>query len=96
MGTTMLTLAVIGLVIPALFHVVAEGSRTSGEQELSLEIAMVLMLTYILSLFFTLKTHKHLYAGGHGDGCRRRDRHRGVVDRQGDQPYCLSAPHSSP
>ena len=25
------------------------------------------MLTYVLSLVFTLKTHKHLYAGGHGD-----------------------------
>ena len=24
------------------------------------------MVTYILSLVFTLKTHKHLYAGGHG------------------------------
>jgi Ca2+:H+ antiporter len=67
MGTTMLTLAVIGLVIPALFHVIAEGKPNVGEQELSLEIAMVLMLTYILSLIFTLKTHKHLYAGGHGD-----------------------------
>ena len=67
MGTTMLTLAVIGLVIPALFHVVTEGKPNAGEQELSLEIAMVLMLTYILSLVFTLKTHKHLYAGGHGD-----------------------------
>src|SRR5215204_6163719 len=36
MGTTMLTLAVIGLVIPALFHVVAEGKPNTGEQELSL------------------------------------------------------------
>ena len=25
------------------------------------------MVTYVLSLVFTLKTHKHLYAGGHGD-----------------------------
>jgi Ca2+:H+ antiporter len=25
------------------------------------------MITYVLSLIFTLKTHKHLYAGGHGD-----------------------------
>ena len=39
---------------------------TSREQELSLEIAVILMLTYVLSLVFTLKTHKHLYAGGHG------------------------------
>jgi len=67
MGTTMLTLAVIGLVIPAVFHFVAQGKPNTGEQELSLEIAIVLMVTYILSLLFTLKTHKHLYAGGHGE-----------------------------
>ena len=67
MGTTMLTLSVIGLVIPALFHVVVAGKTNPGEQELSLEIAIILMLTYVLSLIFTLRTHKHLYAGGHGD-----------------------------
>jgi Ca2+:H+ antiporter len=37
-----------------------------AEQELSLEIAVILMATYVLSLVFTLRTHKHLYAGGHG------------------------------
>ncbi len=67
LGTTMLTLSVIGLVVPALFHSVVEGKPNVGEQELSLEIAAILMLTYILSLVFTLKTHKHLYAGEHGD-----------------------------
>ena len=33
-----------------------------------LEIAVVLMLTYIASLFFTLRTHKHLYMGDAGEG----------------------------
>jgi Ca2+:H+ antiporter len=46
---------------------VAEGKPNAREQELSFEIAVILMLTYVLSLVFTLKTHKHLYAGGHGD-----------------------------
>jgi len=67
LGTTMLTLSVIGLVVPALFHTAVEGRPDVGEQELSLEIAAILMLTYILSLVFTLKTHRHLYAGGHGE-----------------------------
>ena len=67
-GTTMLTLSAIGLVVPAIFHylVVGTGAPVS-EQELSLEIAFVLIVTYVLSLVFTLKTHKHLYAGGHGE-----------------------------
>jgi Ca2+:H+ antiporter len=68
LGTTMLTLAAIGLVVPAIFHyVVTGGDVPVAEQELSLEIAVILMTTYVLSLVFTLKTHKHLYAGGHGD-----------------------------
>ena len=68
LGTTMLTLAAIGLVVPAIFHFVVEGSPVKvAEQDLSLEIAIILMTTYILSLVFTLRTHKHLYAGGHGE-----------------------------
>jgi Ca2+:H+ antiporter len=68
LGTTMLTLSAIGLVVPAIFHYVVVGAGTPvSEQELSLEIAFILIITYVLSLVFTLKTHRHLYAGGHGD-----------------------------
>ena len=61
MGTTMLALSVIALVVPAIFHRVAMGGGETIEQELSLEIAIVLIVTYILSLVFSLRTHKHLY-----------------------------------
>lgn len=69
LGTTMLTLAAIGLVVPAIFHFVVAGGAavTVAEQDLSLEISIILMATYVLSLVFTLRTHKHLYAGGHGE-----------------------------
>jgi Ca2+:H+ antiporter len=77
-GYTLLALAAIGLVVPALFHSVAEtavsGARITLAQEaalersLSLEIAIVLFLAYVLSLVFSLRTHKHLYAGqSHAD-----------------------------
>ncbi len=66
LGATMLALSLIGLLVPALFHQVAQGHANAGEQELSLEIAIILMVTYVLSLVFTLKTHQHLFAGGHG------------------------------
>ncbi len=36
------------------------------EQELSLEISIVLIATYLASLVFTLRTHRHLYGGGAG------------------------------
>jgi len=66
LGTTMLLLSAIGLVIPAIFHIIVRDSPNVPEGALSLEIAMVLMATYILSLAFTLKTHRHLYVGEAG------------------------------
>ena len=67
MGSTLLALSAIGLVVPGIFHSLATGSgkatASAHEQDLSLEIAIVLFITYILSLIFTLKTHTHLYVG---------------------------------
>ena len=73
-SSTLLTLAAIGLVVPAVFHYVSELERAEGtlspvrqatsEHGLSLFIAIVLFITYLLSLLFALRTHKHLYAGG--------------------------------
>ncbi len=67
LGTTMLTLAAIGLVVPAIFHFIVAGGPVVAEQDLSLEISIILMITYVLGLVFTLRTHKHLFAGGHGE-----------------------------
>jgi Ca2+:H+ antiporter len=76
-GSTLLALSAIGLVVPAVFHrmVLLHGDPSNAhESELSLEIAVVLFLTYVASLWFSLRTHKHLYAGdshartaGHAD-----------------------------
>ena len=63
LGATLLALSAIGLVVPAIFHFVVQGNPNAHEQELSLEIAIVLFVTYVLSLVFALKTHSHLYAG---------------------------------
>ena len=63
---------------------------------MSLEIAIILMLTYVLSLVFTLKTHKHLYAGGHGDDADEAIGTAGLVDAQVDYWCCSSRRHSSP
>lgn len=67
LGSTMLALSAIALIVPAIFHWIVMSSgraEQAHEQDLSLEIAVVLFITYILSLIFTLKTHAHLYAGG--------------------------------
>jgi Ca2+:H+ antiporter len=66
----MLVLSCASLVTPAIFHhiVTTSAVRTGfgAERELSFEIAVVLIVTYALSLWFTLKTHRFLYTGGAG------------------------------
>jgi Ca2+:H+ antiporter len=67
-GATLLTLACVGLVMPTLFfEVMAHGNPhhagIKSVETLSEEIAVVLMGVYVLSLVFSLKTHRHLFAG---------------------------------
>ena len=65
MSATMMALSAIGLMVPAVFHLVTGGQlgQARAEANLSLEISIVLFATYILSLIFTLRTHKDLYLG---------------------------------
>jgi Ca2+:H+ antiporter len=75
-GSTLLALAAIALVVPAIFHVLASSAvgraeltaarEQAIERGLSLEIAVVLFAAYLLSLVFSLRTHRHLYAGRAG------------------------------
>lgn len=67
LGSTLLVLSAVGLVVPAVFHMIVGTTAPGAERNLSLEIAIVLMATYIASLFFTLRTHKHLYMGDAGE-----------------------------
>jgi Ca2+:H+ antiporter len=68
LGATLLALSAIGLVVPAIFHFIVRGNPAAHEQELSLEIAIILFITYLFSLLFSLRTHPHLYVGEHAPG----------------------------
>lgn len=60
----MLALAVTGLLFPALFHATYKGPNLElAELYLSEAVAVVLVLTYGLSLLFSLKTHSRLIGG---------------------------------
>jgi Ca2+:H+ antiporter len=63
MGASLLLLAAVSLIIPALFHFTAADRGVVIEQRLSFIISCVLFIIYIASLLFTLKTHRHLFAG---------------------------------
>ncbi len=63
-NSSLLTIAIMGLVLPAMFVLVSKNTGFIVLEEVSLAVAALLMLCYILSLWFSLKTHKHLYIGG--------------------------------
>lgn len=65
LGASLLLLSAVGLIIPALFHLTASNRGAAIEHELSLEIALVLFGIYIMSLVFSLKTHRHMFTGEH-------------------------------
>ena len=77
-SATALTLGAIALVIPTVFHQaaalvpVAQGGWTPAkEQGLSLAIAIVLFLTYALTLVFSLVTHRELFGAEDGKDVAR-------------------------
>ena len=66
MAAAMLALAVAGLVFPALFHLLHPGTAAVpvGPSELLLSeaVAIILIVTYLASLLFSLRTHKDVFA----------------------------------
>ena len=60
MQATLLLLAAIAMVLPAAFHHLTGPAAHEQEIDLSLEIAVVLLITYGLSLLFALHTHKQI------------------------------------
>jgi Ca2+:H+ antiporter len=75
--TSMLMLAAAALIMPAIFELVeGKGLPQPGDeavhyggtvQHLSLAVAIVLIATYVIGLFFSLKTHRDLFNPEYGD-----------------------------
>jgi Ca2+:H+ antiporter len=60
---TMLTLAVIALVVPAAYHVATGSAGSPGLSSLSVVVSVVLLVVYALNLLFSLVTHASLFSG---------------------------------
>lgn len=81
-SSTLMALAAVGLVVPAMFHFVTEievhkavltaEAEHTLEHGLSLAIAVVLFAVYGLSLLFSLRTHRHHYAGAEHERAAKR------------------------
>lgn len=77
--STMLTLASIALIMPAVFHHLGGSAR--AERTLSLEISVVLIASYGLLLLFSLHTHSQLFTGTAAEAAE--------VEDQGHTPWSL-------
>jgi Ca2+:H+ antiporter len=67
-GSSMMVLAVVALVIPSIYAQVSHHKEPEHLESLSLDISWVLIFTYAASLFFSLKSHKHLFVP-EGEDC---------------------------
>ncbi len=64
LGGTLLALACVGLIVPAVYYqLLPAGRREALEHIISGEIAIILAVMYLLSLLFSLWTHRRLFAG---------------------------------
>ncbi len=61
-GSAMMFLALVALTVPDLFHLTRGDAALPVMQTMSVGISLVLLVIYVLSLVFALRTHKHLYA----------------------------------
>jgi Ca2+:H+ antiporter len=67
-GSSMMVLAVVALVIPAIYAQVTHHTHPEHIESISFDISLVLIICYAASLLFSLKTHQHLFAGEGGEG----------------------------
>jgi Ca2+:H+ antiporter len=61
MGSGMMVLATVALVIPAIYASLTLHREPQHLESISLDISFVLVLTYVASLVFQLKTHQPLF-----------------------------------
>jgi Ca2+:H+ antiporter len=60
-NSSMMFLAVVALVIPAIYARVSQHQHPEHIESLSLAISAILILTYAASLVFSLRSHRHLF-----------------------------------
>jgi Ca2+:H+ antiporter len=66
-GSSMMVLAVVALVIPAIYAQLTHHRQPGHIEAISVDISWVLLLSYAAGLVFSLKSHKHLFAGEGAD-----------------------------
>lgn len=78
-GASMLLLSAVGLLVPAMYAAMAKNPESI--RSLSTEIAVILLICYLASLIFSLRTHKFLYDGGASGGGHSEGESHGSVKK---------------
>ncbi|HEY3365669.1 MAG TPA: calcium/proton exchanger [Symbiobacteriaceae bacterium] len=65
-NVSLMFIALAALVVPAIFHAGAHPMKEPGLQTLSLWTAVTLLVVYAASLYFSFKTHSHLFVAEAG------------------------------
>ncbi len=76
-----LVLVSVALIVPGAFQHLSAGTMPATVSKLSVTISIVLLITYVLSLLFSLYTHKQLFSGSRVVGAEstsREEPHWGV------------------
>jgi Ca2+:H+ antiporter len=63
-NASLMNLAVVAILLPTALDYTSSGIGEVTEQQLSVAVALVLILVYGLTLFFSMKTHSYLYDVG--------------------------------
>ncbi len=80
--STMLTLAAASLIVPAAYHHLYGEHARLNEAKMSLVLASVLLITYVASLLFSLRTHRKLFVGTAAEAAHLdEDAHRWTMGR---------------
>jgi Ca2+:H+ antiporter len=61
-GSSMMLLAVVALVIPAIYATVTSHREPEHIESISLDISLILILSYVASLVFQFRTHQRFFA----------------------------------
>lgn len=67
MQASMMMIAVISMLVPGSYHTLMTEETIHYEQYLNVGIAIVLLVSYALSLFFMIRTHPDFFASEHHD-----------------------------
>jgi Ca2+:H+ antiporter len=70
---TMLTLAVIALILPAAYRLAAGEAQSPNLGAISVWISLILIAVYAANLTFSLVTHRTLFAGSDEEGGHEED-----------------------